>query len=841
MMSLRRPSALLLLAVFLVSAFLPAVSVQVATAAAPATISVRIVPSTLPADGQAYPALYISLVDPSGLPSAALTNVTVYLSNSAPAVGTVLNSSVVIGFGKEYAIAYFQTTPTSGSTVITATATGYTAGTATLTTSQARGFPSSIILTPVPSQINSTTTSSRSGILIVEFQDPAGQPAKAVMNTPVNVFSSSPQILVLNQTSFTMKTGELLKVLSFTTGFVPGSAVVTASAPQLGTGAAQVTVLGRPPLALKLYAQPSEMVVSGQGRLVIALTDLDGKPARAPTAIVVQLRSSGPNYVSTAQTQVVIPAGSIYASVGMTSGPTPSCSNLCDAVEITASASGLTSGFATVTTHDPGTISDPLALTLNLAIAPSPVLADHGNYSVVEISLVNGSGIPVLAPSPFNIILTSSHNSTAGNFGPNYYTEMTLPAGSNNVIWSTSFTSSYTAGISFLTASSQGVLPATGTITTFGPVPSRIAINSLFGAVPADGAAHPALQVSLEDASGSPAVAPAPVVIYLASSQTGIAKVSSPITIDVGDSAAVVNVMTTSVSGFANVTAYTYSLSSGYAAAATLIQTVIPSPSTIGASLAMSSFSPSPFQNGTSLVLQLQDASGNPAKARVPTFLTVTSSDASVYNETLQVQIPQGTSYVVVPIVPRTSGSTTLTITSPGLTTGAAQLQVLASPFSVQVSSTSASINADQTAVVTLTVSLDGVGIGNLEVSWSATRGVISPPTAMTNPNGQALATLKPTVTGIVIVNAVVNIPHASPQNANTAILVNSASSSTNQGLVGTLISFPYVLVLVAVAAMVAVALFLLLRRRRRAAEAEGALDEEASFSFYDGRQGTMP
>jgi hypothetical protein len=307
--------------------------------------------------------------------------------------------------------------------------------------------------------------------------------------------------------------------------------------------------------------------------------------------------------------------------------------------------------------------------------------------------------------------------------------------------------------------------------------------------------------------------------------------VNSPITIGVGDSAAVVNVMTTSVSGSANMTAYTNSLSSGYASAAVIIRTVTPSPSTIGAYLMSNDFSPSPFQNSTNLVLQLQDGGGNPAKARAPTTLTITSSDASVYNGTLQVQIPQGSSYTVVRLVPHASGSTTLTITSPGLQTAAAQLQVLSSPLSVQISLASLALTAGQVTVVTLTASMDGVGVANVKVGWSASGGIISPPSTTTNAEGQAAATFKPLTAGVATIAASASFSHGPPQAASTAVLI-SASSSGNQGLVGTLLSFPYVLVLVGgIAAAVIIAVLLV--RRRRGGQAEEAVSGDEGFNFY--------
>lgn len=828
----RRPLAILLLSMMALAwlAVPQAPPGRAATSSVPAALSVEAVPSVLPADGGTYPAIYVSLVDSSGTPTLAVSNVTVFLTSSTLAVGVVLNSSIVIPAGKGYAMADFRSTPTAGTSVITASASGLGSVTAAVSTAVLTGYPTSISLTAVPSEVNSTSTSSRSGTLIVEFQDQVGQPAKAAVDTQVTVYSSSTKILSLNMTSFTMKAGQLLKVLSFSTGFVPGYAVVSASASELGSGTVQVAVLGRPPLALELFAQPDHMVTPGSGRVVVELTDLNGNPARAPVATVVQLRSTNASAVSVPLT-VTIPAGAIYKWAPMTSlGTTPANAT------ITASSSGLKSAFAAVTTYP----SKGVPWALELFVGPAPVLADNGSYSAVVVSLVNKTGFPTSTSSPISVTLTSSQNSSVGAFGIRELSDApeTLQPG-NNFAWPVNFTSTFVPGTTALTVSAQNLLTGTGTLSTFGATPSRIAVSSLFTAVPADGGSHPALEVSLEDSSGAPAVAASPVTVRLSSSQSGIAQVSSPIVINPGKSAVIADVTTTSVSGTANVTAYSDSLSSGYSSAFALIQTATPSPSAVGAYLGPGTVTLSPSGQGAMLLLQLQNSAGNPSKARQDVTLTITSSDTAVFNRTLQVQISQGASFVRVPVVPLGSGSTTFTVTSPGLATATVKLQVLPSPFVESLAASSSSVFANQTATVTLSMSMDGQGVAGANVTWSATGGTVTPATSATDGQGQASTTLKPLAVGVANVTAVVSSAYAQSQNFTTRIIVvptpRPAQSNGNNGFLGTLLSFPYVLVLVGVAAAAGVAVLLFLRRRRRPAEEEGEVgeDEEQGFSFY--------
>jgi hypothetical protein len=466
-------------------------------------------------------------------------------------------------------------------------------------------------------------------------------------------------------------------------------------------------------------------------------------------------------------------------------------------------------------------------------VAPNPVLADNGRYSAVVISLLNSTGYPTVNTQiPYQVTLTSSQNSSVGRFGPSSFSAMSIPANTNYVIWSTLFTSTFVPGTTLLTASAQNLLPDVGRLSTFGPVPSKIVVSSLFPTVPADGASHPSLQVSLADSSGGPAVAPTPVTVYLSSSQTGIAQVSSPITIAPGQSAVVVPVTTTAVGGTANMTAYTNSLSSGYTGASTLLKTVTPSPSAIGAIFIAPVLAPSHSQPGSVMFLQLQDSAGNPAKARLPTQLTITSSNTAVFNKTLQVQIPQGGSYVAVPIVPSQPGTTTFTIISPGLTTAMAQLQALQSPFSAQISASSLVIFSNGTATVTFTMTLDGQGVSGVNVAWTSSGGTVSPTAAKTDPQGQAVTKLTPSGVGVANVNASISTSWSGAMTLGTKIVVGQPPHPPSKSLVATILSFPYYLAIAGVVAIVVIVVILLVRRRGGREGGEGIQEDESGFGY---------
>ncbi|MDG6898785.1 MAG: Ig-like domain-containing protein [Nitrososphaerota archaeon] len=355
-------------------------------------------------------------------------------------------------------------------------------------------------------------------------------------------------------------------------------------------------------------------------------------------------------------------------------------------------------------------------------------------------------------------------------------------------------------------------------------MPSKVVVQPIFSTVLADGAQHQTLQVTLEDSLGNPAVTSALVNVYLSSSQVEVAKVVPELPIPAGQFSGIANVTTSAAAGTANITAYanfnTYlnSSTTGYSFSSTLLNTVVPSPSAIAAYMAPSSYVATRPQTKASLVVQLQDASGNPARARAETNVTITSSNAGVQNATLVATIEQGDDYAVVSFVPIGPGSTKFTAFASGFTPATTQLQTYASGFAAQLSASPPTILANETATLTLTVTLDGQGLRGATVQWTAKNGDVSPAKSTTNPGGQATAIFTPLSSGAGEVEAVFSSPAFGADNLTTTLVVSQAVQRASPGLLETLTSFPYILVFPA-AAVAALLGFVLLRRRGRKVE----------------------
>jgi len=710
-------------------------------ASLPTALSISPIPPKLPADNNTYPAIVVSVVGSTGQPTVALTDINVSLTSAQENVGKI-EENVVIPAGETYAIANFTTTHTAGMTTVTATTTGLTTAATLVTTVIAVGYPTHLVITAVPNTVPASTAGT--GNLILELEDDVGLPAKAITDVPISLYSSNTNVVNVTAATTMMQQGEYLKEINYTSGFVPGAALVTASATGFASGSATVSVLGSPPLALKLEAQPSLMVActanvtSCDGRLVVALTDLSGNPTLASRNIQVQIRSSDLAAVNASET-TTITEGNISAIAAFTVTATSVPVGAVYSATITASSPGLQSSFAVITVVSPNFVSPQICTSgqstpcqLVISAGPNPVLADHRSYSSVVVSLQagqpgGGSVEPAVNDTgPTEVTLTSSVTGV-GNFTS---IKFAIPEGRN---WaSVTFTSTFQVGTTELTASAQNVLPIQTPLATYGSVPSQVVVSAISSTLPADGASHPALELSLEDAFGSPAIAATDINVNISSSQSDIASVGNAV-IPGGETFAIVNVTAGILQGKANVTALVSSFTSGYASSSVSLSTVIPAPSALSAIAPNADtvmFTPSTSNQLPLLAVQLQDAAGNPARARAPMNITITSSNSTVISKVLTAVIGVGQDYASFPLAAKVPGRTTLTLSTPGLSTASIPITFLSYPNVETITGGPAKIFTNQSAVVSVNIELDGSPVVGAPVYWKASSGglVVSAP-----------------------------------------------------------------------------------------------------------------
>ena len=750
----------------------------------PPSLVLSVIPPKLPADGGAYPAVVVSLQSSTGKASLALNDTVVYLTSSEENVGSI-SSQLTIVAGTGFAVANFSTSTSPGTTTISASSVGLTSASTQVTTVTPSGFPSHLKVIPIPGVL--LVNPAGHGTIIVETLDAVGLPAKAVTATSVTLSSSNNNVLSLPDTTLTIPAGAVISSASYDTNVIPGNSTITASASGFNSGSGAVTVEGPLPFDLKIFAQPDPIVTSATGRLVVTVTDPQGDPARAPAPITVTITSSNNTIVSAQQT-ATIASGQIYAVTSFTSGGSPG------AAILTASSPGLMSDFANVSVTVP---AQPVKL--KIMTSPTAVLPDKGQYNSILVTLTDAAGNPAITSTGTQVILASSDSpvgsvSSSVNIGPGLSYAVAT------------FTSTFYVGSTIITASAQNLLSASTVVSSYGNIPGKVVVQALPATLPADGGNYSGLDVILEDANGAPAIAPVDVMVHLDSSRTDIATVNSTVVISAGQTYALTDVATTISPGTANVTAS----SSGFDSSSTNVITQSPAPSQLAVYVAPASGIQSLGQAKDALLaVQLQDSTSSPARARQDTPVVVTSSNSSVISKPIQLDIPAGADYAWALVATSQPGSSVLTASTSGLSSASASLSELSLPISVTLTSSAPAVSIGTPATLLLQVEVLGAPLAGANVTITATSGVMSPPSGVTDSTGQFSSNFVPEQNGVATITAAVSSAILGNQTTGTNILVTlsggaGAGGSTSHGLgvAGSLVPIVLVVVVVVIIAL---------------------------------------
>jgi hypothetical protein len=811
-------SSMLLLSVMALPATAAASSTSSTSTASSQTVSAKavslvlsVIPPQLPADGGSYPAIVASLQSAGGAASLALNDTVVYLTSSQEGAGSV-PPEITIPAGAGFAVANFTTSTTPGSTSISASSVGLAAASAQVTTAIPSGFPTRLSVIPVPgSQLVNPTSQ---GTVLVETLDSAGLPAKASSPIEVSLTSSDNDVVSLPSSSLTLENGSVLSSAAYAVGSSPGTATITGSASGFNSGSGEVFVQGASPFALAIFAQPDPISTSTAGRLVVTLTDAQGNPSPAPAPITVSISSSNTSVVAPDVT-TTIGTGQIYSVAAFTSGANPGSANL------TASSPGLRSAFAVVTVEQP---ASPVKLTI--LAAPNPVLADAGTYGSVVVALTDAGGNPAVAPSGVSVTLTSS-DSAVGDIGES----LTIPSGSSYAV--ATFTSTFFVGSTFITAIAQNLQSASFTLSSYGPVPTKLVAQAVPSTLPADGGQYSALEVTLESADGVPAVAPVDITVQLTSSSTAIVSVNSSVAIPAGQSYVLTPVTTTISPGTANVTA----ASSGFEPSSAGFATASPAPSQLGFYAAPASGIQSLGKGDDSIVaVQLQDSGSSPALARQDTRVVVTSSNSSVVANPIDLDIEPGGDYAWAMVKTSAPGSTVLTASTSGLASASAGLSDSSPPVTITLASSAPEVAIGTPSTVQLQVQVLGSPLSGANVTLTASSGTMTSPTGVTDSSGSFADTFVPAQNGVATITALVQNPLVGNLTASTNVFVTAKGASgigapASKGL-GALGSALVVVLVIVVVVLIALAGRRILKSRRTPGEEDGGGDDSHPADF---------
>ena len=315
------------LALLLLGAALPmaAASGQAAPDMKPVALRVTVVPQTLPADSNSYPALVISLLTSGGSPTLSLSDVLVYLSSSNESAAAV-PPTVTLLAGHAFVQVDVTTSRSPGATIITAASSGLASKSVTINTVVPASGAHSLALFVSPAE-SLRALKGDDVVYAVQLVGSSGRPAVSSGTTDV-VITSSNGSLVGKPINIAIAGGSNVAYGQIMTNS-SGSTTLTALAPQLVTATAQLKI-APVPSALALTVVPSGISVGAHS--AIALTDqLLGMPVPGANVtlsvnggtIVPTLLVTGPTgqasatYISDAPGAFIISASAIDARLGL--------------------------------------------------------------------------------------------------------------------------------------------------------------------------------------------------------------------------------------------------------------------------------------------------------------------------------------------------------------------------------------------------------------------------------------------------------------------------------------------------------------------------------------------
>ena len=395
----------------------------------PSIIGVYGFPSTLPSDGNSYPAIMVQLQDSTGTPARAPQGgVQIALTCSDTSVGTVTPSVTIIE-GQTYAVASFntstkaQTTAKIENTTVTAMSQGYSSNQVTITTTPVALNPTKLKIFTGPSKVLADQNSYKQ--IAVQLQNATGFVAKGSEKTIVNIASNDSSVGQIE--SIEIFSGQNYALATLTTTYKAGNVNITAAANNFALTYQTISTFGFVGSKIAIYCLPPSLPSDGKiyQTIQVQLQDSLGRLAKSTGAEAnIKLFSSQPT-VAAVSAMLAIPIGKSTALGNLTLTYTPGNST------ITAQASGYTTGQTTLSTYliDSHTISASAGFngiitpngTITAMLGTSQLfnITPSTGYHVSDITLDN---LSQGASSSYTLSNITQPHTIVANFEKNTYT-----------------------------------------------------------------------------------------------------------------------------------------------------------------------------------------------------------------------------------------------------------------------------------------------------------------------------------------------------------------------------------------------------------------------------------
>ncbi|MEM4312175.1 MAG: hypothetical protein QXX95_07285 [Nitrososphaerales archaeon] len=441
-------------------------------------------PKFIPADNNLYPIIVLQLF--KGKKSiGAPKDIDVFLKVSDEILGEV-QPEAKIKKGSYFTIVNFKSSNIPGKVKVIAQAEDFEPVETEIITVKPRGIPHRIELEVFPSVVRADP--DMEALVMVYLVDYFGKPTKAERDILVVLESSNEDVIKVDREIIIGK-GNWYQILKAEPNYKQGKAIITAKTKEFGEAKAEISTIGRKPIALSLHIFPKTLPADGNTmtEFAVQLLDANGLPTRTSEDVKVRLTLSNSSIGIITQ-EVTIPAGSSQAfgifKVTKTAG---------NAI-ISAVAFDLRPAFEEISTFQP-TKANPVGFKIQAI--PSPSMPNPDEPSKIIISLIDSQGLPAYTKRNTEVFLSLT-NTTLGRISSDVIT-----ISANGILGVVEFIPSYSTGKTTLIVSASGLTPDQFTLSIVGFKVSKIQIHKP-RILLADSSKHNLFYLSFLDANGFP-------------------------------------------------------------------------------------------------------------------------------------------------------------------------------------------------------------------------------------------------------------------------------------------------------------------------------------------------
>ena len=480
----------------------------------------------------------------------------------------------------------------------------------------------------------------------------------------------------------------------FKGAFWVGAVLMLLMATSAGTALAQSSE-GQGSLSVTLA--PSALLADGETHevLYIQLLGPDGSPRQTSAPVRVFLASAGPE-IAAVPAEVTVEAGSSYVSVPLSVTFEPG------SVRLSAVANGYEGSEIELETFSRLGAKPPF--TLNVALLPPTIYP--GSSGILAISIVDGSGVPYLAPRDVEVVLTSSAPESL-----EVPRSLAIPRGDYSVM--TEWTASESGDVN-ITAQAQSIEAGDAWLTVISRIergePVRIKAFPLLPSLPATGFERNAVMLQAFDEQQNPVDFPCADVFVTSSAPqvVSLAAVSAPSPCDGPTAYLMYSVRTSRQPGSAMMSAAVPGLGPA--------NIVLISHGAVGPRLVLQHGPRFPLGTDpvpATISIQVVDSKGVPVSLHDGIAATLVAQGVDVPES---VGIPSGQSFVAIPS-PRGSanGRISITAAAPGLQGATLSYETLMRDLDV-ILDVPRLIAGESAEIVALVSSAD-LPVANVEVS----------------------------------------------------------------------------------------------------------------------------